>query len=107
MADTNQLSDNVDGMDTGVKLRVAEGLLSLRRMGPEEWKWVPVLSNAERPLQQIAELATHMSNPPHYRYSPADGQPGYRLAQMLAQEMNGKAIVPELQDSPASRNVVY
>ena len=30
-----------------------------------------------------------------YRYSPADGYPGYRLAELVAQALGGEAVLPE------------
>lgn len=56
--------------------------------------------------RQFMELLANFSNSYPCEYSPADGAPGYRIAQELAKIFGGEAILPPL-NKKEPKGIVY
>ena len=85
-------------MEWLAKIRVPAGVLFLM----PGWKWCAA-KGAPHQMKTLAEFVNVMSA--GYEYSPAHGIPGYRLANRIAGEIDGKAEFPPRE--PDQEGVIY
>lgn len=64
-------------------------------------KWVP----SDLGLEPYARIANLLSRPPLYEYSPADGAYGFRIGKIVADKLQGKLLLPKLEES--NEGVIY
>jgi hypothetical protein len=64
------------------------------------WEWRPELQGVDQDDVSILEIkamrAGSLTGYSGYEYSPADGQPGIRLAHIVAQKLGGRAETPAI-----------
>lgn len=83
-----------------IVVKLPEGYLQLES-SRGKWEWVPgadAQGDDAQALAVKADFANLLTE--DYRYSPADGQPGHRLAWEVAQKLGGEAVVPPPDKAP-------
>jgi hypothetical protein len=80
-------------MAQAIQIRTEAGLLALDL---KTWRWAP--QEDSQGLQDLAAWANAISAA--HDYAPAHGQPGYRLARLVAAEIGGEPVLPPLPDYP-------
>lgn len=91
---------------------LATGELQLYHDGEGGFQWIPNYARSLPTLEQqhfnkVADMATVISNPPHYHPAPQDGRPGWMIAHRLATLMGGELVMDEPDEPPPTEQVEY
>lgn len=73
-----------------IQVNLPSGVVLTLDTNESPWKWSGEGGGED------AGLYAGLANCVHQDYSPADGEPGYLLAQKVADLMGGEAILPEV-----------
>jgi hypothetical protein len=57
--------------------------------------WIP----SDESLQPLANLATTLSRPPFYEYTPDHGAYGPLLAKKVSEKIGGEVVLPETEET--------
>ena len=58
-------------------------------------------------VEPLARMATMLSQPPFYEYSPSDGGYGGLLAAQVVRKLGGRQELPEREEGPEPVGVVF